>query len=125
MPMRTHLCGDVTEALEDQTLTLCGWVSKSRDLGGLIFVGLRDHAGVVQVVIEPDNAPAFAVGETLRQEFCVQVTGRVRARPESQWNKDMATGKVEVVAESVTVLAQSAPLPLLMSDEDGEEVRLK
>ena len=125
MPMRTHLCGDVTEALEDQTLTLCGWVSKSRDLGGLIFVGLRDHAGVVQVVIEPDNAPAFAVGEALRQEFCIQVTGRVRARPESQWNEDMATGQVEVVADSVTVLAKAAPLPLLMSDEDGEEVRLK
>ena len=123
--MRTHLCGEVTEVLEDQTLTVCGWVGKARDLGGLIFVGLRDHAGVLQVVIEPDNAEAFAIGETLRQEFCVQVTGRVRARPESQWNEDMATGRGELVADAVTVLAQAAPLPLLMSDEDGEEVRLK
>ena len=123
--MRTHLCGEITETLTGESVTLCGWVSKSRDLGGLIFIGLRDHAGLVQVVIEPDNAPAFAVGETLRQEFCIQVNGQVRARPESQWNDDMATGRVEVVADSVAVLAKAAPLPLLMSDEDGEEVRLK
>lgn len=123
--MRTHLCGEVTELLEGQSVTVCGWVGRARDLGGLIFIGLRDYAGTLQVVIEPDNAQAFALGEGLRNEFCIQVTGQVRLRPESQWNTDMATGKVELLADEVKVLSTSAPLPLLMSDEDGEEVRLK
>ena len=123
--MRTHLCGKVNEHLTGQSVVLCGWVARARDLGGLIFIGLRDHAGVLQVVVEPENAPAFAVAEKLRNEFCVRVTGQVRLRPESQWNPDMATGKVELLAETVEILNASAPLPLLMSDEDGEEVRLK
>ena len=123
--MRSHLCGRIDEAFADREVTLCGWVARRRDLGGLIFVGLRDHAGIVQVVVEPDNAPAFEVAESLRNEFCVRVTGRVRMRPESQWNPDMPTGKVEVLADRVEILNESAALPLLMSDEDGEEVRLK
>jgi aspartyl-tRNA synthetase len=123
--MRTHLCGQVTENLNGATVVLCGWVARARDLGGLIFIGLRDHAGVLQVVVEPENTTAFAVAEKLRNEFCVRVTGKVRLRPESQWNKDMATGKVEMVADSLEVLNASAPLPLLMNDDDGEEVRLK
>jgi len=123
--MRSHLCGEVTETLDGQQVTVCGWVNRARDLGGLIFVGLRDHAGVLQVVVEPDNKPAFAEAEKLRNEFCVRLTGTVRMRPESQWNPDMSTGKVEVVADSVEILNAAAPLPLLMSDEDGEEVRLK
>jgi aspartyl-tRNA synthetase len=123
--MRSHLCGEVTEALDGQEVTVCGWVNRARDLGGLIFIGLRDHAGVLQVVVEPGNKPAFAEAEKLRNEFCVRLTGTVRMRPESQWNPDMPTGKVEVVADSVEILNAAAPLPLLMSDEDGEEVRLK
>ncbi|MGY6632017.1 MAG: aspartate--tRNA ligase [Wenzhouxiangella sp.] len=123
--MRTHLCGTINETLEGQTVTLCGWVARARDLGGLIFIGLRDHAGILQVVVEPDNAPAFAVAEKLRNEYCVRITGTVRLRPESQWNADMKSGKVELLADSVTLLNASAPLPLLMTDEDGEEVRLK
>ncbi len=123
--MRTHLCGNINENLNGQSVVLCGWVERARDLGGLIFVGLRDHAGVLQVVIEPDNKTAFAEAEKLRNEFCIRVTGQVRLRPESQWNEDMVTGKVELLAETVEVLNASAPLPLLMSDEDGEEVRLK
>lgn len=123
--MRTHLCGEITETLKEQTITVCGWVDRARDLGGLIFVGLRDHAGILQVVIEPGNQAAFELGETLRNEFCICITGRVRLRPESQWNKDMATGQVEVVVDELTILSTAAPLPLLMSDEDGEEVRLK
>jgi aspartyl-tRNA synthetase len=122
--MRTHLCGEVTEQLADQPVRLCGWVDRRRDLGGLIFIGLRDHAGVVQVVVEPDS-PAFAGAESLRNEYCVRVSGRVRMRPESQWNEAMATGKIEVVADEVELLNASAPMPLLMTDEDGEEIRLK
>ncbi|NBB93022.1 MAG: aspartate--tRNA ligase [Gammaproteobacteria bacterium] len=123
--MRSHLCGEVDETLDGQTVTVCGWVNRARDLGGLIFVGLRDHAGVLQVVVEPDNQPAFAEAEKLRNEFCVRLSGTVRMRPESQWNPDMPTGKVEMLADSVEILNAAAPLPLLMNDEDGEEVRLK
>jgi aspartyl-tRNA synthetase len=122
--MRTHLCGEVTEQLADQPVMLCGWVDRRRDLGGLVFIGLRDHAGVVQVVVEPDS-PAFANAEALRNEYCVRIGGTVRMRPESQWNEAMATGKIEVVADRVEVLNASAPMPLLMTDEDGEEIRLK
>ncbi len=123
--MRTHLCGNINESLAGQTVTLCGWVARARDLGGLIFIGLRDHAGVLQVIVEPDNTEAFKVAESLRNEFVICVTGRVRLRPESQWNPDMRTGKVELLADSVEVLNAAAPLPLLMNDDDGEEVRLK
>jgi aspartyl-tRNA synthetase len=122
--MRTHLCGEVNEQLADQRVQLCGWVDRRRDLGGLIFIGLRDRAGIIQVVVEPDS-PAFAEAEALRNEYCVRISGTVRMRPESQWNESMATGKVEVLADTVELLNASAPMPLLMTDEDGEEIRLK
>ncbi len=122
--MRSHLCGEVNETLDGQSVTLCGWVDRRRDLGGLIFLSLRDHAGIIQVVIEPDSA-AFAGAERLRNEYCVRLAGTVRMRPESQWNESMATGKVELVADTVELLNASAPIPLLMTDEDGEEVRLR
>jgi aspartyl-tRNA synthetase len=122
--MRTHLCGEVNEQLAGQSVQLCGWVDRRRDLGGLIFISLRDHAGIVQVVVEPDSA-AFADAESLRNEFCVRISGQVRMRPESQWNESMATGKIEIVADGVELLNASAPMPLLMTDEDGEEIRLK
>jgi aspartyl-tRNA synthetase len=122
--MRTHLCGEINHELDGETVELCGWVHSRRDLGGLIFLGLRDRAGIVQVVIEPDS-PAFADAEALRNEYCVKIGGQVRMRPESQWNEQMATGRIEVVADSVELLNASAPLPLMMSDEDGEEIRLK
>jgi len=122
--MRSHLCGEITEALEGESVTLCGWVDRRRDLGGLIFIGLRDRAGIVQVVVEPDS-DAFAAAERLRNEFCVRIRGSVRLRPQSQWNEAMATGKIELVADEVELLNASAPVPLLMSDEDGEEVRLR
>ena len=122
--MRTHLCGEVNEQLAGESVRLCGWVAARRDLGGLIFISLRDRAGLIQVVVEPDS-PAFGDAEGLRNEYCVRISGVVRLRPESQWNANMATGKVELVAEQVELLNASAPLPLMMSDEDGEEIRLK
>ncbi len=122
--MRSQICGKVTETEAGKTVILCGWVDGRRDLGGLIFLSLRDHSGIVQVVIEPDS-PAFEDAERLRNEYCVKVTGEVRMRPESQWNSSMATGKVEVVATGVSLFNASAPIPLLMTDEDGEEVRLR
>ena len=122
--MRSHLCGEVSEVLEGQSVTLCGWIDRRRDLGGLIFMGLRDNAGIVQVVVEPESE-AFADAERLRNEYCVRIKGKVRLRPESQWNESMATGKVDVVADEVELLNSSAPLPLMMTDDDGEEIRLR
>jgi aspartyl-tRNA synthetase len=122
--MRTHYCGEVTQENAGQAVGLCGWVAGRRDLGGLIFISLRDIRGIIQVVVEPDSA-CFTDAEKLRNEYCVRIAGTVRERPQSQWNESMATGRVEVVAESVELLNASAPLPLLMTDEDGEEVRLK
>jgi len=122
--MRTHLCGEVNEQLAGQGVQLCGWVDRRRDLGGLVFIGLRDHTGVVQVVVEPES-PAFGDAEAVRNEYCVRISGQVRMRPESQWNESMATGKIEVLADQLELLNASAPMPLLMTDEDGEEVRLK
>ena len=122
--MRSHLCGEVNETMAGRSVTLCGWVDRRRDLGGLIFIGLRDNAGVVQVVVEPES-PAFAGAERLRNEYCVRITGKVRMRPESQWNETMATGKIELVADEVELLNASAPLPLMMTDDDGEEIRLR
>lgn len=122
--MRTDYCGEVTESQAGQAVTLCGWVDRARNLGGLLFLGLRDVTGLVQVVAEP-GGPAFAAAEKLRNEYCVRVTGRVRLRPEAQRNEHMATGGVEVVADAVELLNASAPMPLMMTDEDGEEVRLR
>ena len=122
--MRTHLCGEVNQELSGEQVQLCGWVDRRRDLGGLIFIGLRDHSGIVQVVVEP-GSPAFDDAEKTRNEFCVRISGEVRMRPESQWNESMATGRIEIVASRVELLNASAPMPLMMTDEDGEEVRLK
>jgi len=123
--MRSHFCGLLDEQEAGCKVTLCGWVQRRRDLGGLIFIGLRDHHGVVQAVIEPDNQQAFASGEQLRNEFCIRVSGSVRLRPDSQRNAAMATGAVEVVVDELEILNAAAPLPLLMSDDDSEEIRLR
>jgi len=122
--MRSHLCGEISQEFAGQSVTLCGWVDRRRDLGGLIFFGLRDIAGLVQVVVDPDS-PAFAAAEGLRNEYCIRITGQVRLRPESQWNDSMSTGRIEVAAGTVELLNSSAPMPLMMTDDDGEEVRLK
>src|SRR3984957_14198264 len=123
--MRTHYCGLVDEALIDHDVVLCGWADTRRDHGGVIFIDLRDHEGIVQVVIEPNNANAFAAAENVRYEFCLRITGKVRPRPASQVNDRMRTGKIEVVAATVEVLNAAAPLPFMLDDAVGEDARLR
>ena len=123
--MRTNYCGQLNSAHIDQKVTLSGWVNRRRDLGGLIFIDMRDREGIVQVFFDPDQKEAFAKASELRNEFCIQITGTVRARPENQINKEMATGSVEVHADGLTIFNRSGPLPLDSNHENTEEMRLK
>ncbi len=123
--MRSHYCGLLTAQHVGQQVSLCGWVNRRRDLGGLIFLDLRDREGMVQVVCDPDLTELFDVAYTLRNEFCIQIKGQVRARPDSQINKDMATGEVEVYASDLVILNKAAPLPLDSNQNNSEEQRLK
>ncbi|WNC73909.1 aspartate--tRNA ligase [Thalassotalea psychrophila] len=123
--MRSLFCGEVNESHVGQEVTLCGWVNRRRDLGAVIFVDLRDREGIVQVVFDPDLQDVLATANTLRNEFCVQIKGKVRARPESQVNKTMATGAIEVLGLELNILNKSAPLPLDSNQENSEENRLK
>jgi len=123
--MRSLYCGEVNESHIGQEVTLCGWVNKRRDLGAVIFLDLRDREGLVQVVYDPDLPEVLATANTLRNEFCVQIKGTVRARPEGQVNKGMKTGGIEVLGLSLTILNKSAPLPLDSNQVNSEELRLK
>ncbi|WP_395341818.1 aspartate--tRNA ligase [Ningiella sp. W23] len=123
--MRTDYCGRIDKQYIDQTVTLKGWVNKRRDLGGVIFIDLRDREGVLQVVIDPDTEQAFANASELRNEFCIEVEGLVRARPDSQINNDMSTGQVEVLGKQVTIINRAPALPLDWNQENSEEQRLK
>jgi len=123
--MRSHYCGQVNESLIGQQVELVGWINKRRDLGGVIFLDLRDREGLVQVVYDPDLQEAFSVANSLRNEFCVKVTGLVRARPEGQVNKDMATGGIEVLGKALEIINKSEPLPLDSNQTNSEEARLK
>src|SRR5476651_1066814 len=100
--MRSHYCGQVTAKLLDQDVTLAGWVHRRRDHGGVIFLDLRDREGLVQVVLAPTHAEAFARAESIRNEFVVQVKGRVRRRPEGTVNRDLPTGEIEVDGVELT-----------------------
>ncbi|PJC87684.1 aspartate--tRNA ligase [Vibrio sp. HA2012] len=123
--MRTQYCGHLNKALAGQTVELCGWVNRRRDLGGLIFIDMRDREGIVQVVVDPDMQDVFEVANHLRNEFCIRLTGEVRERPESQINKDMATGEVEVLARGLEIINRSDVLPLDFNQNNSEEQRLK
>ncbi|WP_434527251.1 aspartate--tRNA ligase [Photorhabdus asymbiotica] len=123
--MRTDYCGQLNLTHEGQKVTLCGWVNRRRDLGGLIFIDMRDREGIVQVFFDPDQQAAFSLASELRNEFCIQITGTVRARPDSQINKDMATGEIEVFAEGLNIINRSEPLPLDSNQTNSEEQRLK
>jgi len=121
MAMRSHYCGLVTEALLGQTVTLCGWVNRRRDHGGVIFVDLRDREGYVQVVCDPDRADMFKAAEGLRNEFCIQVKGLVRARPEGTVNDHLKSGKIEVLCHELNVLNPSVTPPFQLDDENLSE----
>lgn len=125
--MRTHYCGSVTEALIDETITLCGWVDRRRDHGGVIFLDMRDREGIVQVVFDPDTEQAFALADKVRSEYVLKITGRVRARDEATVNPAMPTGKIEVLGKELELLSSAAtpPFPLDAHQSVGEEVRLK
>jgi len=121
MAMRSHYCGLVTEALLGETVTLCGWVNRRRDHGGVIFVDLRDREGYVQVVCDPDRADMFKTAEGLRNEFCIQVKGLVRARPAGTANDNLKSGKIEVLCHELTVLNPSVTPPFQLDDENLSE----
>ena len=124
--MRSHYCGQVTDALLDQDVTLCGWAHRRRDHGGVIFVDLRDREGLVQAVIDPDVPEAFSNAERVRNEYVLRVVGRVRRRPAGTENPNLPTGAVEVLVRDLEILNRSEPLPFQLDDEDtSEEVRLR
>ncbi|MDO7437429.1 aspartate--tRNA ligase [Acinetobacter nosocomialis] len=126
--MRTHYCGSLTEAQIDQTVTLCGWVHRRRDHGGVIFLDMRDRDGLVQVVIDPDTPEAFATADKARSEYVLKITGRVRRRYEGTENPNMVSGQIEVLGKEIEVLAASETPPFPLNDDTinvSEEHRLK
>ncbi|MAO62011.1 aspartate--tRNA ligase [Halomonas sp. CnH100-B] len=125
--MRSHYCGQLNETLVDQTVTVCGWVHRRRDHGGVIFLDMRDRDGIAQFVVDPDTAEAFANADRARSEYVLRITGRVRLRPEGTQNPNMPTGMIEVLAKEVEVLNTAATPPFQLDEHGkvGEEVRLK
>ena len=121
MSMRTQYCGLVTEALLGQTVSLCGWVHRRRDHGGVIFIDLRDREGLVQVVCDPDRAEMFGVAEGVRNEYCVRVTGLVRGRPAGTENAGLNSGKIEVLCHELEVLNPSVTPPFQLDDDNLSE----
>ncbi len=124
--MRSHLCGVLNSEHIDQTVTLCGWVDRRRDHGGVIFLDVRDRAGIVQVVFDPDTAEAFALADRVRSEYVLKITGRVRARTEATINPNMATGQIEVLGKELVILNQADTPPFQLDEHTSvsEEVRL-
>lgn len=126
--MRTHYCGEVTEQLNEQTITVCGWVHRRRDHGGVIFLDMRDREGLLQVVIDPDTPEAFKTADSARSEYVLKITGRVRNRYAGTENKNMTSGNVELLAKEIEVIATSETPPFPLNDEFtnvSEELRLK
>ncbi|RJX31375.1 MAG: aspartate--tRNA ligase [Oxalobacter sp.] len=121
MSMRTNYCGLTTEALLGKTVNLCGWVHRRRDHGGIIFIDLRDREGLVQIVCDPDRQEMFKVAESIRNEFCLRVTGVVRARPDGTVNSNLTSGKVEVLCDQLEVLNPSVTPPFQLDDDHLSE----
>ena len=125
--MRTHKCGELNTDHLAEVVDLCGWVHRRRDHGGVIFIDLRDRAGLVQIVFDPDSPETFAVAESVRSEYVLKIQGVVRNRPEGTINPNMPTGEIEVLVKQVEVLnkAETPPFPLEGDIEVNEETRLR
>ncbi|TPE52295.1 aspartate--tRNA ligase [Maribrevibacterium harenarium] len=125
--MRSHYCGELTAKNISEIVTLCGWVHRRRDHGGVIFLDLRDREGITQVVFDPDRAESFALADSVRNEYVVKVTGLVRARPEGTTNANMTTGEIELLGHELEILNKSATPPFQLDEHQsvGEDVRLK
>ncbi len=124
--MRTHYCGELNREHIGQTVTLCGWAHRRRDHGGVIFIDLRDREGMAQIVIDPDTKEAFAIAESVRNEFVLKVTCKVRARPEGTVNPNIPTGEVEMLASDIEILNPSLTPPFMLDDDNlSELVRLE
>ncbi len=123
--MRTHYCSDLNPSLNEQIVTLCGWAHRRRDHGGVIFIDLRDRSGLAQVVCDPDRADMFNIAESVRGEFCLKITGKVRPRPAGTENTSLASGAIEVLCHDIEVLNPSVTPPFQVDDEHlSETVRL-
>jgi len=125
--MRSHLCGQLRDSHIGETVSLCGWVHRRRDHGGVIFLDVRDYTGIVQVVYDPDTVEAFALADQVRNEFVIRVEGRVRARDDEAINPKMATGMIEVLGKELTILNRSETPPFQLDEYSsaGEDVRLR
>src|SRR6185369_8709434 len=123
---RSHTCGELRQTDEGRTVRLSGWVHRVRDHGGLLFIDLRDHYGLTQIVADPDS-PAFTTAETLRSEWVIRVDGKVRRRPEGTENPDLPTGLIEIFVTDIAVLseAKELPLPVFGDAEYPEDIRLR
>ncbi|HEY5762146.1 MAG TPA: aspartate--tRNA ligase [Rhodocyclaceae bacterium] len=123
--MRTHYCGQLSAKLVDQTVSLCGWAHRRRDHGGVIFIDLRDRDGLAQVVCDPDRPEMFRIAESVRNEFCLRITGRVRRRPAGTENKNLASGEIEILCQEIEVLNPSVTPPFQLDEDNlSENVRL-
>jgi aspartyl-tRNA synthetase len=124
--VRSHYCGQLNTALIDQDVELCGWVNRRRDHGGVIFIDLRDREGLAQVVFDPAEARAFAVADSVRNEYVIRINGRVRHRPEGTVNPDLATGAVEVLGHRIEILNQARTPPFQLDEENvQDDIRLR
>jgi aspartyl-tRNA synthetase len=125
--MRSHYCGELTLELDGQDVTICGWVHRRRDHGGVIFLDLRDREGISQVVVDPDTDASFKLAENVRSEFVLRIDGRVRARPAGTVNKDMTSGAIEVLCKELTILSPAETPPFLLDEHStvSEDIRLR
>ena len=124
--MRTHYCGELKKEHVGQEVILCGWAHRRRDHGGVIFIDLRDRKGLAQIVFDPDTAEAFKTAESIRNEFVLKVTCKVRLRPEGTVNKNLPTGEVEMLASNIEILNASLTPPFMLDDDSiTESIRLE
>ena len=124
--MRSDYCGKLNSSHIDQEVELCGWVHRRRDHGGVIFIDLRDREGIAQIVFDPDRAEPFAIADSVRNEFVIRITGKIRNRPEGTVNPDMPTGEVEILGHTIEILNKAKTPPFQLDDENvHDDVKLK